>query len=76
MLDKLRLINDKYSELEDKMASPEYYNDPSAIRRFAREQKELTLIVDTFREYLRFESSIRDAEALLKNGERPGFPRK
>jgi peptide chain release factor 1 len=48
MLEKLKLIDDKYTELENKMASPEYYNDPSAITKLAREQKELAPIVTVF----------------------------
>ena len=39
MLEKLKLIDDKYTELENKMASPEYYNDPSAITKLARSRR-------------------------------------
>ena len=39
MLDKLRLVSEKYEELEQKMASPEFYNDPAAVGRLSREQK-------------------------------------
>jgi peptide chain release factor 1 len=73
MLDKLRVINDKYTELENKLASPEYYNDPSVIKKLSREQKELTPVVEAFREYLRYENSIKDAEALLKTENDPDF---
>ena len=47
MLDKLKLIEEKYTEIEAKMASPEVYNDPAAVAKLAREQKELTPVVDS-----------------------------
>lgn len=73
MLEKLKLIDDKYTEFENKMASPEYYNDPSAIMKLAREQKELAPIVAVFREYMNIEHSVSDAEELLKTESDPDF---
>ncbi len=55
------------------MASPEYYNDPSAITKLAREQKELAPIVTVFREYMNIERSVIDAEELLKTESDPEF---
>ena len=73
MLEKLKLIDDKYTELESKMSSPEYYNDPTAVMKLAREQKELSPVVEVFREYMKFEYSVRDAEELLKTESDPEF---
>jgi len=66
MFEKLKLISEKFAELETKMASPEYYNEPAVYKKLAREQKELAPLVEAFREYERVEASVRDAEALLK----------
>jgi peptide chain release factor 1 len=59
MLEKLKLIEEKYIQLENRMASPEVYNDPQAIAKLAREQKELAPIVEAYRQY---EKHCRDAE--------------
>ncbi len=73
MIEKLKLIEERYAELENKMASPEYYNDPSAIKKLAREQKELAPIAEAYREYQRHEKAVRDAELLLKTESDPDF---
>jgi len=51
MLEKLKLVEEHYEELEAKMASPEVYNDPQAVAKIAREQKELAPVVETYRAY-------------------------
>ena len=38
MLERLRDIDAKYSELERKMAEPEYYSDAEAYAKLAKEQ--------------------------------------
>ena len=39
MLDKLRQLEEKYIELEKRMAEPDVYSDPAAYAKLAREQK-------------------------------------
>ena len=41
MLDKLKLIDEKYNEMEALMASPEVYNDPTAIMKISRSRRKL-----------------------------------
>jgi len=69
MLDKLRLVSEKYEELEQKMASPEFYNDPIAVGKLSREQKELAPIVEAYRDYVRLEKNAAEALELM-NSER------
>ena len=73
MLDKLRLVSEKYEELEQKMASPEIYNDPAAISRLSREQKELMPIVEAYREYVRLEKNAAEALELINSESDPEF---
>ena len=68
MLDKLKLIEEKYTELEEKMASPEVYNDPAAVMKVSREQKELSPVVEVYREYLQHRKAADEAKALLSDG--------
>jgi len=62
MLEKLKLVEDRFIELEAKMASPEVYNDPQAVAKIAREQKEIAPVVETYRAYRKQVES--EAEAL------------
>jgi len=65
MLDKLKLVEEKYQELEARMASPEVYNDPAAVTKISREQKELGPVVETYRAYLKQAEAAEEAQALL-----------
>ncbi len=42
MLDKLAAIEAKYSQIEARLAAPETYDDPAAVARLNKEQKELS----------------------------------
>lgn len=65
MIEKLKLIDDKYRELEAQMASPEIYNDPAAIAKISREQKELSPIVEAYRQYEGYCRTAEEARELL-----------
>ena len=39
MLSKLRQVEQRYIELEEKLQDPEIYSDPSAAAKISREQK-------------------------------------
>ena len=53
MLDKLRQIEEKYKSLELRLQQPEVYSDPAEYARVAREQKEITPVVEAYRRYAR-----------------------
>lgn len=69
MLDKLKKIDEKFTALEQRMASPEVYTDPEAYAKLAREQKELLPVVTAYREYAKCESNMESARALLSDPE-------
>jgi len=51
MLEKLQLVEDRFAEMAERSAQPDFYNDPKAASRLLREQKQLEPIVETFRTY-------------------------
>jgi len=65
MIEKLKLVAEKYAELEARMLSPEIYNDPAAVARISREQKELAPVVGAYRQYQKFADAAQEARALL-----------
>ena len=70
MLEKLRQIENRYSELESKLADPAYYSDPAVFTKLCREQRELQPVVETYRAYTACQAQIAQAEALLDDPER------
>ena len=51
MLDKLRLVEDRYAEMSVRASQPDFYNDPKAATKLLKEQKQLEPIVETYRRY-------------------------
>ena len=51
MLDKLKLVENKYEELCARVEQPDFYADPRRAAKLLREQKELEPVVRAYREY-------------------------
>jgi len=69
MLDKLRQIEENYGEIERKMTLPEVYSDPAAYAKLAKEQKDLTPLVDTYRKYIKSQNDAEGARELMSDPE-------
>lgn len=69
MLEKLRQIENRYAELESKLADPAYYSDPAVFTKLCREQRELQPVVEAYRAYTACQAQITQAEALLSDPE-------
>ena len=69
MLDKLKQLDNRYSELGQRMENGEIYADPTAYTKCAREMKELEPIVTAYREYVKCEKAMKDAEELMSDPE-------
>ena len=69
MLEKLRQIENRYAELESKLADPTYYSDPAGFTKLCREQRELQPVVEAYRAYTACQAQITQAEALLGDPE-------
>ncbi len=69
MLDeKLKIIEDKYNEINEKLMQPEIINDQDAYRNYMKEYKELTPLVEKYKEYSKAKASFDEAVELLEAG--------
>lgn len=69
MLDKLKQIEDKYEALEQRLQQPEVYSDPAEYAKLAREQKEITPVVEAYRIYVRRRTDMDEALELMSDPE-------
>ena len=51
MLEKLRLVEERYLEMAERAGQPDFYADPKAASKLLREQKRLEPIVTAYRSY-------------------------
>ncbi len=65
MLDKLKLVEERYAEMAERAAQPDFYNDPKAATKLLREQKQLEPIVETYRRYQKTLQESRDLREML-----------
>ncbi|NLW64966.1 MAG: peptide chain release factor 1 [Clostridiales bacterium] len=68
MLEKLKEIEEKFVDIENRMAQPEVYSDVNAYAKLAKEQKELFPVVEAYRRYRRSEETAEEARELLEAG--------
>ncbi len=69
MLDRLKQLDNKYTEIQQRMESGEIFADPTAYTKCARELKELEPIVLCYREYCSCQKQMRDAQELMSDPE-------
>ena len=69
MLEKLRQLENRYSELAQRMENGDIYADPAAYTKCVREMKELEPIVTAYREYAKCERAMAEAEELVADPE-------
>ena len=65
MLDKLKLVEEKYIELCARAEQPDFYTDPKKAAAYLKEQKELEPVVTAYRAYLRARQDMDDALELM-----------
>ncbi len=65
MLDKLRLVEEKYIELCARAEQPDFYADPKKAAAYLKEQKELEPVVTAYRNYLCSRRDMADALELM-----------
>ncbi len=73
MLEKLAFLEEKYKELEEKLADPNLYNDPALAAKISKEQKDLTPIIECYRKYCSTEKEIADLREMLDGKLDPDF---
>ncbi len=67
MIDKLEAILDRYHYLEEKLSDPDVLSDMKQFAKVNKEYKDLSEIVDTFKEYKITASNIESAREMLKD---------
>lgn len=69
MIEKLQQLEQEYLELEKKMADPEVIADQKEYTQLGRRYKELTPVIELYREYKEAEAEKKDAEEVMKDPE-------
>ena len=65
MLDKLKLVEEKYVELCARAEQPDFYADPKKAAAYLKEQKEMEPVVNTYRAYLQAKQDMADALEMM-----------
>ncbi len=71
MFDKLQKLEDEFAGLDARLSDPEVIHDQAEFTKIGRRRKELTNVVELFREYKKMKKSFEDAVEML-NGEKDG----
>ena len=67
MLEKLKIMEEKYNDINEKLMDIEVINDNKQYTAYMKEYKNLTPIVEKYREYIKFETQLKDAEELMSD---------
>ncbi len=71
MLDKLRLVEEKYIEISARTEQPDFFADPKKAAAYLKEQKELEPVVGAYRGYVRSQQDMQDALELMSGQNDP-----
>lgn len=69
MLEKLRQLDNRYAELAQRMENGDIYSDPAAYTKCVREMKALEPVSAAYREYVRCENEMQQAQSLMSDTE-------
>lgn len=67
MFDKLKAIEERYTEIESLLSQPEVSSDYERVQSLAKERASLADLASLHRKYLRIEEAIRDAQEMTKD---------
>ena len=65
MLEKLKFIEKRLVEIQDKLADPNMYSDQETMTKLLKEQKQISPVVEVFRAYTKAEETADEAQQLL-----------
>jgi peptide chain release factor 1 len=68
MFEKLKLMEERLNELNEKLSNPDVVSDPKQYAELMREHKQLTPIVEKYKEYCSAQDSFNEAKELLDGG--------
>lgn len=67
MLDRLKLIESKYHEIDQKLSDPEVVKDVKKLTSLSKERRDLEKIVEVYHQYLEVVNQIQDLKVLEKD---------
>ena len=67
MLEKLKILEDRFDELSDLLTKPDIISDQSRYIKISKEYKDLKAVVDKKNEYEEVLSNISEAKEIIKN---------
>jgi peptide chain release factor 1 len=65
MLDRLKVLAERYEKLSELLSDPDVVSDPARLRSYAKEQAELEETYRAYQEYQSVVTQLEDAKALL-----------
>ncbi len=65
MLEKLRLVESRYLELENMSGRPDFYDDPKKAAALLKEQRSLEPVVNAYRRYRAAQQNVEDMLEML-----------
>lgn len=68
MLDKLAGIEERFEKINEMLCSPDIISNQDEYKRLMKEQKNLTPVVDKYREYKKYDGTLRESKELLEAG--------
>ena len=68
MLEKLRLVEERYMEMAERAGQPDFYADPKAASKLLREQKRLEPVVTAYRSYCKAKKEADELREMLDAG--------
>lgn len=66
---KLKEVEQSYKDIEAKMSDPKVANNPQEMQQLGKKHSELAPVVETFRQYEKVVSGIRDAKEMTHGGD-------
>lgn len=67
MLEKLELMEQKYNDINEKLMDVNVINDTKQYAAYMKEYKNLTPIVEKYKEYQKYDTQLKDAEEMLSD---------
>ena len=68
MYDKLKLVEQHFNDVSNKLMDPDVISDQEQYKKLMREHKQLSPIVDKFHEYEKTKESLEEAYQMLNEG--------
>ncbi|MBQ4245393.1 MAG: peptide chain release factor 1 [Clostridia bacterium] len=68
MLEKLKNIEEKYEDINEKLFDPAVVSDIEQYRKLLKEQKRIEPVVEKYREYKKALATVEESDSLLEEG--------